>query len=206
MHLDLSHCIIGDEGALALGATLLELPNLRILILTNNRIGGRGAKGLAYALAVQSSHDLVPKADLSKTSTEARLHVSNKWLTGSGLRVSPPPRYGLHERTTSGVSLWTAQTLKGCSTMSAHSGLTRTLDVLDLSLNPIGDLGGMFLAAAISRGGGPAIIDMVGCGLGNEAGLHLAESLRFTQLVQAMNLSCNPLSEAAGFAFVEVRW
>lgn len=51
IELDFSHCIIGNEGAKAIGEILTVHPTIQRVELTNNLIGPLGAAGLAYAIA-----------------------------------------------------------------------------------------------------------------------------------------------------------
>ncbi|RZC36889.1 hypothetical protein BDFB_004457 [Asbolus verrucosus] len=48
--LDLSHCLIGDQGALCIAKVLCVHPKLRILNLCDNRIERLGCEGLGFAL------------------------------------------------------------------------------------------------------------------------------------------------------------
>jgi Ran GTPase-activating protein (RanGAP) involved in mRNA processing and transport len=48
--LDLSHCHIGDQGALCIAKILCVHPKLRILNLCNNKIERLGCEGLGFAL------------------------------------------------------------------------------------------------------------------------------------------------------------
>lgn len=45
VELDLSNCIIGDDGAICLAKLMMVHPALTILRLTNNKIQGRGSEG-----------------------------------------------------------------------------------------------------------------------------------------------------------------
>ncbi|KAK3925421.1 Dynein regulatory complex subunit 5 [Frankliniella fusca] len=49
--LDLSHCPLGDQGALAVAGALGALPALETLLLVNAKVGAEGARGLAFAMA-----------------------------------------------------------------------------------------------------------------------------------------------------------
>lgn len=48
--LDLSHCLIGDQGALCIARVLCVHPKLKILNLCNNRIETLGSEGIGFAL------------------------------------------------------------------------------------------------------------------------------------------------------------
>lgn len=48
--LDLSHCLIGDQGALCIAKLLLTQQTLRRIILANNKIAVTGAIGIGFAL------------------------------------------------------------------------------------------------------------------------------------------------------------
>ncbi|XP_019768683.1 dynein regulatory complex subunit 5 [Dendroctonus ponderosae] len=50
VELDLSHCLIGNPGALCVAFLLQKFPGLKILNLTNNGIGKIGTEGLGFAL------------------------------------------------------------------------------------------------------------------------------------------------------------
>lgn len=50
VELDLSHCLIADQGALCIAKLLLTQQSLRRMILANNKIGVTGAEGIGYAL------------------------------------------------------------------------------------------------------------------------------------------------------------
>lgn len=58
VELDLSHCEIGDQGALCVAKVLRSHPTLKILNLSNNNIKEVGAQGLAFTLIQPDCADL----------------------------------------------------------------------------------------------------------------------------------------------------
>ncbi|XP_045466622.1 dynein regulatory complex subunit 5-like [Harmonia axyridis] len=137
IELELSHCRIGDQGALCLAKLIEVHPTLQVLNLCDNLVGGIGGEGIGFALLQENSCPLV--------SLDLRLnplgHQGALGLMRSLVRGNKPERLNLaccqFEDMTSYIF--------GCMLK-----VNRSLTWIDVSNNWFGDFGGENLVIGLS--------------------------------------------------------
>lgn len=137
IELELSHCRIGNQGALCIAKLIEVHPTLQILNLSDNLIGGVGGEGIGYALLQEDSCPLV--------SLDLRLnplgHQGALGLMRSLVRGNKPERINLacceFEDMTSYIF--------GCMLK-----VNKSLTWIDVSNNWFGEFGGENLVIGLS--------------------------------------------------------
>ncbi|KAF5308657.1 hypothetical protein FQR65_LT06118 [Abscondita terminalis] len=130
--LDLSHCAIGDQGALCVAKLITVHPNLRILKLNDNNIGKIGMEGIGFAILQKNSCPLV------------RLEVGMNTLGHDGFmgvlrclsRSNKPTEVCLNACMAENKTPFFIALLIGAN---------NTLEMLDISSNWFGETGGDLL-------------------------------------------------------------
>ncbi|KAF7270060.1 dynein regulatory complex subunit 5-like [Rhynchophorus ferrugineus] len=119
--LDLSHCKIGNKGALGISKFTLE-NSVKEVILVNNRIGSKGIKALAYSLTQTSQNIQKLNLRLNQLSDEAA-----NWFIASLTHPNCKLRW---------LSLAGSGLTKDCDISKAIQG-NSTLYYLDISNNAL---------------------------------------------------------------------
>ncbi|XP_050308490.1 dynein regulatory complex subunit 5-like [Anthonomus grandis grandis] len=135
--LDLSHCQIGDTGAMCIGYLLKEGTNLKVLNLTDNKIGKIGAEALGFGILQGKCgylNDL--NLRLNPLKTEGAMGIMRCLV-----------RSGTPKRISMAACMFEEDTpLKVCQMLK----LNDTLKKLDISSNYFGEECGDYLVEAVS--------------------------------------------------------
>lgn len=127
--LDLSHCEIGDEGALCVAKVMMEHPTLAKIKLNNNKIRTIGGQGLGFALLHNSCCPLI-HLDLKLNPLE---HDGTMGILRALVRGDKPQELSL-----AGCLFGEITPIRVAQTIN----LNRSLEVLDISSNFFGAEGG----------------------------------------------------------------
>ena len=175
--LDLSHNLIGDDGAEALAANLHHCTQLKNIDLSNNKIGGDGAKALA--------------ANFYHCTQLHELDFSNNGIGDDGVKAlahscTQLNKLYLH---TNGISS------DGATALAANLHNCIQLYELDLSYNGIGDEGIVALTANIHHCTQLKEFYLSGNEIGVDGAKALAANLHHCTQINQLDLSSNEIGD-----------
>ena len=161
-------------------------PALKLLFLNNNKIGGEGLRHLAKALARDGAPALRGGISLQGNPGNKRVveyalkhrYLPEQLLDGAFLVAHLADAKALD----CGGLGWGHEEARRLAAALEHAtaqGALKSLEVLDLSSNEIGDEGLRHLSDALARGAAPALKDLTVWGnkIGDEGIRHLADAL-----------------------------
>eukprot|EP00210_Caulerpa_lentillifera_P009605 g9162.t1 len=212
-HLDLSHNIISNRGAVPLSELIGHSTTLTALDISHNKIAEEGFSFLSNALKINISINMLdvscslfgPSSGtdvgnvlrLNYTLTDLRLNqcqITDSSIKGliKGLRVNKTLK-----------KLWLRHNKIGPQGMEVLSRAlveNNSLEQLALEGNPIGDQGVEHLSTIFPHNNSLFTIELVGNGITDRGALALGEFLWRSEILQYLYLSSNTISDSGMMA------
>jgi Ran GTPase-activating protein (RanGAP) involved in mRNA processing and transport len=183
---------VGDAGALALG-TALSSPTTQLteLCLVDCGVGDEGAAGIAEGLRGNSNNNNNSNQTLLTLGLAENPDIGDAGFRALGAALaSSTTALAELSLTSCGGGAGGVEAL--CEGLRAN----KTLRVLDLGHNRIGDAGARAIGASLASNSVLAQLVLFRCGVQSDGAVALAEGLRSCRALEKLNLQYNLIGEA----------
>ena len=186
--LDISNCIVGDDGAIAFSKCLKINTKLIELKLSGNEITSNGMS--AFAVAMQENNAL------------QKLNISNNNISDDGMVVFSKyleKNVSLVELNISGNGI----TCQRARTIAEAMQMNTTLRKLDISNNEILNDGVKAFSDYLNTNPPLTELKMSQIGITSDGASAIAQSLEMNNALQKLDVSCNKISDNGAIVFSE---